>query len=70
MGGKVWSREEEEYFWTILVPQSAKRLGDDIKNNQEQSWEWISEQMAIGMAEKARRKYTYLCVCEYHSPRL
>ncbi len=70
MGGKVWSKEEEEFFWTKLVPHSAKRLGDDLINNEEQSWDWICEQMTEGMGDKARRKYTYLCVCECYSPRL
>ncbi|KAK3901845.1 hypothetical protein C8A05DRAFT_34452, partial [Staphylotrichum tortipilum] len=65
MGGKVWSREEEEFFWTKMVPHSPKRLGDDLQN-EEQTWDWICEQMTHGMGDKARRTYTYLCVFEHY----
>jgi hypothetical protein len=65
MGGKVWSKEEETVFWEQLIPHSPKRLGDDIENNEEKSWEWIAEEMKEAMGDDARRNYTYLSVCEY-----
>ncbi|KAL2019613.1 hypothetical protein VTK56DRAFT_9428 [Thermocarpiscus australiensis] len=66
MGGKVWSKEEEEVFWTRMMPQSPKRLGADIDRYQEKSWYWIANQMTQIMGEKARRKYTHLGVFEHY----
>lgn len=67
MGGKVWSKEEEDIFWLQLIPHSPKRLGADLDND-EQSWEWVARQMADIMGDGARRKYTHLCVCKYFYP--
>lgn len=64
MGGKTWSREEEEYYWLQLVPHSPKRLGEDIRKNEEKDWHWVGQMMTQYMGDKARREYTYLCVCE------
>ncbi|KAL2179046.1 uncharacterized protein P884DRAFT_276130 [Thermothelomyces heterothallicus CBS 202.75] len=66
MGGKVWSREEEEYFWLRLIPHSPKRLGDDIFFNEEKDWGWVGEMMTQYMGNRARRKYTQLCVFEHY----
>ena len=65
MGGKTWSAEEEEVFWTKMMPHSPKRIGDDIENNEEQSWGLIAQKMQTIMGPDARRKYTSLSVCEY-----
>lgn len=64
MGGKIWSREEEEYFWLHLIPHSPKRLGDDLYINEEKDWTWVGEMMTTYMGARARRKYTQLCVCK------
>ena len=65
MGGKTWSLEEEKLFWIQMIPQSCKRLGEDIEKNEERPWEWIAQEMQMRMGPNARRKYTYLCICEY-----
>ncbi len=65
MGGKTWSREEEEVFWLQMVPLSPKRLGDDIEKNEERHWEWIAQEMKRIMGPNARRNYTGLSTCEY-----
>ncbi|KAL2139302.1 hypothetical protein VTI28DRAFT_5416 [Corynascus sepedonium] len=66
MGGKTWSREEEEYYWLQLVPHSPKRLGEDIRKNEEKDWHWIGQMMTQYMGDKARREYTYLCVLTFN----
>ncbi|KAL2151924.1 hypothetical protein VTH82DRAFT_5108 [Thermothelomyces myriococcoides] len=66
MGGKIWSREEEEYFWLHLIPHSPKRLGDDLYINEEKDWTWVGEMMTTYMGARARRKYTQLCVFEHY----
>ncbi|KAL2197495.1 hypothetical protein P885DRAFT_68622 [Corynascus similis CBS 632.67] len=66
MGGKTWSREEEEYYWLQLVPHSPKRLGEDIRKNEEKDWHWVGQMMTQYMGDKARREYTYLCVFEHY----
>lgn len=65
MGGKLWSKDEEEVFWLQLIPHSPKRIGDDRVKNKEHSWYWFADQMTQIMAHNARREYTPLCVCEY-----
>ncbi|KAK4236912.1 hypothetical protein C8A03DRAFT_35184 [Achaetomium macrosporum] len=35
MGGKIWSKEEENIFWKELLSHSPKRLGDDFRKNKE-----------------------------------
>ncbi|KAL2263477.1 hypothetical protein VTK26DRAFT_6593 [Humicola hyalothermophila] len=66
MGGKVWSKAEEDIFWGELIPHSPKRLGEDIQRNKEQSWSWFAEQMVERMAPNQRRNYTSLCVFEHY----
>lgn len=63
MGGKIWSKEEEDLYWNELIPHSPKRLGDDL-DNEEQPWTWVAKQMRERMGKDARRKYTHLCVCK------
>ncbi|KAK4127424.1 hypothetical protein N657DRAFT_678032 [Parathielavia appendiculata] len=65
MGGKVWSKKEEEHFWLELVPHSPKRLGKDRKN-EEKSWDWVGSKMKEYMGDEARRDYTQLCVFEHY----
>lgn len=65
MGGKVWSKEEEQVFWTHMMVQSPKRLAADQERFSEKSWEQIAQEMTEIMGDKARRKYTSLGVCEY-----
>ncbi|KAK4188210.1 hypothetical protein QBC35DRAFT_463144 [Podospora australis] len=45
MGGKVWNKEEETYFWHVLIPHTDKRLGDDIEKNREKGFDWVANQM-------------------------
>ncbi|KAK4157572.1 hypothetical protein C8A00DRAFT_29415 [Chaetomidium leptoderma] len=72
MGGKTWSKEEEEVYWTQLIPHSPKRLGADLANK-ERSWDWVAVQMTRIMGDIAkekrqdpRREYTHLCVFEHY----
>ncbi|KAK4104761.1 hypothetical protein N658DRAFT_188436 [Parathielavia hyrcaniae] len=65
MGGKVWSKKEEEYFWLELVPHSPKRLSKHLEN-EEKSWDWVAEKMKGYMGNEARRDYTHLCVFEHY----
>jgi hypothetical protein len=47
MGGAVWTKPEEEYFWTIVVPNSDKKIGYDKDNDKDQvkSWPELARQM-------------------------
>ncbi|KAK4137528.1 hypothetical protein BT67DRAFT_371107 [Trichocladium antarcticum] len=66
MGGKLWSKDEEEVFWLQLIPHSPKRIGDDRVKNKEHSWYWFADQMIQIMGHNARREYTPLCVFEHY----
>ncbi|KAK4242256.1 hypothetical protein C8A03DRAFT_29517 [Achaetomium macrosporum] len=65
MGGKIWSKEEENIFWTELMPHSPKRLGADYRNNKEKGWDWVASEMAKRMSVR-RRQYTGLSVYEHY----
>lgn len=67
MGGKVWSKEEEEVFWTQMMVQSPKRLPTDQNKYAEKTWHQIAREMTEIMGDNARRKYTGLGVCTYPS---
>lgn len=69
MGGRTWSHEEEQVFWVQLIPHSSKRLDGDLVN-EEQTWNWVAQEMTKRMGVRARRKYTHLSVCEYSSSAL
>ncbi|KXX75716.1 hypothetical protein MMYC01_206602 [Madurella mycetomatis] len=66
MGGKVWSKEEEQVFWARMMVQSPKRLAADQERFSEKSWEQIAKEMTEIMGDKARRKYTSLGVFEHY----
>ncbi|GAB1314246.1 hypothetical protein MFIFM68171_04456 [Madurella fahalii] len=66
MGGKVWSKEEEEVFWTRMMVQSPKRLAPDQERFGEKSWDQIAREMTKIMGDKARRKYTGLGIFEHY----
>ncbi|KAK0739547.1 hypothetical protein B0T21DRAFT_409892 [Apiosordaria backusii] len=71
-GGKAWTRREEYIFWKKLVPESKKRLGDDIENNKEREWGWVAREMQRRMkeylkpGEPDRRNYTGLAMFEHY----
>ncbi|KAM7198066.1 hypothetical protein V8F20_006311 [Naviculisporaceae sp. PSN 640] len=65
MGGKVWSKEEEDCFWNWIIPQSTKRLGVDRANGQPKSWEELRKIMKARMGDDARREYTDLGLFEH-----
>jgi hypothetical protein len=62
MGGKVWTLEEERYFWKVVVPSSAKRKGIHL-SNPEQKWSDLATKMQHDMGDKAKRTYTPLMLC-------
>lgn len=64
MGGKVWSKEEEECFWTYIIPRSAKRLGVD-RANPPKTWAVLTREMQERMGNQARRNYTELGLCKF-----
>lgn len=72
MGGKLWTALEEQIFWTVVVPQSQRRIGLD-EHNVELSWEELVEVMNKAMLEalgeddiaKLPRKYTKLSLCKF-----
>jgi hypothetical protein len=68
MGGKIWSKDEENAFWTIIIPRSAKRLGRD-QLNEEETWEELASELLRTMGDKARRNYTGLSLCTYQQHR-
>ena len=61
MAGKVWSAEEEAYFWLHVIPFSRHRRGADIMNP-ELSFQQLGERMQAALGQKARRQYTALCL--------
>lgn len=72
MGGKLWTQAEERIFWTVIIPQSPKRVGID-QHNDERSWEQLVNVMnkamldATGETDEAKlpRKYTKLSLCKF-----
>lgn len=56
MGGKVWSNDEESYFWHTVVTHSPKRVGVDLAKP-EKSWDQLADEMRTHMGEPARRNY-------------
>lgn len=65
MGGKHWSVQEEEVFWTCVVPQSVKRLTND-SSVPPMSWDQLVGVMEAEMAARnhpPRRQYTGLGLC-------
>jgi hypothetical protein len=63
MGGKVWTKEEEKYFWLVVIPQSEKRQGVDAVKGEPRDWKDLAEDMAQVFGPAAR-KYTGLMLCE------
>lgn len=61
MAGKIWSPEEEAYFWTHIVPFSRRRRGIHLANP-ELGWQQLGERMQAAFGDKARRTYTALCL--------
>ncbi|KAI0408018.1 hypothetical protein F4802DRAFT_594465 [Xylaria palmicola] len=53
MGGKIWSRSEEEYFWERVVGQSDKNL----HALPSKSWDRLADEMQMDMGSEARRQY-------------
>jgi hypothetical protein len=68
MGGKIWSKEEEDAFWRTIIPRSPKRLGTDQLNDEE-TWDELAEVLTKIMGDDARRKYTALSLCAYQQHR-
>lgn len=60
MGGKTWSRDEEEFFWHVIIPQSPKAVKVEDRIN---DWEECAKIMVRAMGKEARRKYTRLMLC-------
>ncbi|ROT39273.1 hypothetical protein SODALDRAFT_323684 [Sodiomyces alkalinus F11] len=67
MGGKHWSLQEEEVFWTCVVPRSSKRIVRD-PCVPEMSWDKLVGVMEAEMAARnipPRRQYTGLSLFEH-----
>lgn len=68
MGGPLWTKPEEDFFWEEIVPKSDKRLGyTKDQKSQIKSWEQLAVTMRKAMATKFEelgkevpRKYTAL----------
>ena len=65
MGGKTWSREEELYFWRVIVPLSPKAA---VPTGKPLDWEQLSMDMQRHFGANARRRYTNLMLCTVSSP--
>ncbi|KAI1166446.1 hypothetical protein F5B18DRAFT_648879 [Nemania serpens] len=64
MGGKVWSNDEESYFWHTVVTHSPKRVGVDLAKP-EKSWDQLADEMRTHMGEPARRNYNGSILAEH-----
>lgn len=73
MGGKVWSAEEEKYFWEVIVPQAPAGLDSVSKQAKKEAhtaWAPLSMQMEREMTkrlkpeERLRRIYTPIGCCK------
>ena len=72
MGGPLWTKIEEDYFWGHIVPNSDKKLGyDKTQKGQVKTWEELAIDMQEAMEKKfgelgkpAPRKYTALTLGE------
>ncbi|KAB5547302.1 hypothetical protein GE09DRAFT_1130790 [Coniochaeta sp. 2T2.1] len=58
MGGALWTELEEQYFWNVVIPNSDKRIGHDMKTQRGQvkSWEILAEEMKAAMKEELRKQ--------------
>jgi len=65
MGGKVWSAEEEKYFWGTIMKNSPKRLGRNRTLRDEWPWNECAKRMHAHFGERARRNYTGLGLCKF-----
>ncbi|PNY26460.1 Uncharacterized protein TCAP_03585 [Tolypocladium capitatum] len=63
MGGKTWSREEELYFWRVIVPLSPKAAAPTGKPL---DWEQLAANMQTHFVKNARRRYTNLMLYEHY----
>ncbi|KAI9149364.1 Mitochondrial import inner membrane translocase subunit tim22 [Paramyrothecium foliicola] len=62
MGGKTWSKEEETYFWHVIIPQSPKAIKE---SDRAYSWTKCAEIMQEAMSHNPRRRFTYLMLSEH-----
>ncbi|KAL7945608.1 hypothetical protein V8C42DRAFT_323650 [Trichoderma barbatum] len=63
MGGKTWSKQEERFFWKIIVPQSPKAVEPSDRIH---DWRVCAEIMQQEMGVNARRKYSKLMLFEHY----
>lgn len=61
MGGKSWSKEEEDYFWVHIIPFSHVRRGPHLAHP-EQSFAQLGRKMQDAFGSLARRSYTGVCL--------
>ncbi|WYZ38612.1 hypothetical protein EsH8_III_000526 [Colletotrichum jinshuiense] len=64
MGGKVWSLEEEDVYWRVLIPQSLRRAVPGPA--QTKSWDDLAIFMQSTMGSAAKRNYTGLGLFEHY----
>jgi hypothetical protein len=61
MGGKTWSRDEEQLLWEVIVPRS-KDAAYPIKDFLD--WTQLAKLMNEVAGDVARRVYTKNMICE------
>ncbi|ETS79786.1 hypothetical protein PFICI_09639 [Pestalotiopsis fici W106-1] len=73
MGGKLWSDQEERYFWRVTMPQSVKRINPPADQQSEaqqdvveKSWADLATEMGTAMGDDARRQYTGTMLFEHY----
>lgn len=60
MGGKTWTRDEEAYFWIVIVPLSPRAAREEDRLR---TWTASAAIMNRMLGRKARRKYTPSMLC-------
>ncbi|KAK6065475.1 hypothetical protein SCUP234_02445 [Seiridium cupressi] len=58
MGGRIWSDQEERYFWRVAIARSIKRVGADVIFRKQKSWPELATRMQAALGKDARREYT------------
>ena len=62
MGGRQWSAEEEQFFWTVIIPKSPKRLSN--LPSTVQSWASLAEEIQTQFGS-LYRTYNEQSICKY-----
>ncbi|KAK9416036.1 hypothetical protein SUNI508_09809 [Seiridium unicorne] len=66
MGGRIWSDQEERYFWRVAIARSIKRVGADVIFKKQKSWPELAIRMQAALGKDARREYTQSMLFEHY----